>query len=50
MKVDVLYFKDARQMIEVDDESIDLVVTSPPYWNVKDYSLDGYQEESCHRS
>lgn len=26
-------------MIEIDDESIGLVVTSPPYWNIKDYGL-----------
>ncbi|MDD3536416.1 MAG: site-specific DNA-methyltransferase [Candidatus Cloacimonetes bacterium] len=30
-------------MTEIPDESIDLVVTSPPYFNIKDYSLDGYQ-------
>ena len=26
-----VHFRDARTMVEVDDESIDLVVTSPPY-------------------
>ena len=26
------------------DGCVDLVVTSPPYFNVKDYSKDGYQE------
>jgi len=40
-----VYFKDARQMSEVEDNSVALVVTSPPYWNVKDYSLDGHQRE-----
>ncbi|MDY4512870.1 MAG: site-specific DNA-methyltransferase [Paludibacteraceae bacterium] len=30
-------------MAEVDDNSIDLIVTSPPYFNVKDYSKDGLQ-------
>ena len=30
-------------MSEVPDGSVDLVVTSPPYFNVKDYSLDGRQ-------
>jgi DNA modification methylase len=48
MDVDAFYFKDARSMAEVGDESIALVVTSPPYWNVKDYSLDGNQERLCH--
>jgi modification methylase len=28
---------DARDMGEVADESVDLVVTSPPYWQLKDY-------------
>jgi len=40
-----IYFKDARKMEEVPNESITLIVTSPPYWNVKDYSLDGWQNE-----
>jgi len=33
-------------MEEVNNASIDLVVTSPPYFNVKDYSLNGYQNET----
>ena len=32
---------DSRKMIEVEDESIDLVVTSPPYWHIKDYGVPG---------
>lgn len=32
---------DSRKMIEVADESIDLVVTSPPYWHIKDYGVKG---------
>jgi site-specific DNA-methyltransferase (adenine-specific) len=28
---------DSRQMKEVIDESIHLVITSPPYWQLKDY-------------
>jgi site-specific DNA-methyltransferase (cytosine-N4-specific) len=31
-------------MRELPDASVQLVVTSPPYFNIKDYSLDGYQE------
>lgn len=30
-------------MEEVDNSSIALIITSPPYWNIKDYSLDGRQ-------
>ncbi len=29
---------DSRGMKEVSDESVDLVVTSPPYWHLKDYT------------
>ena len=28
---------DCREMLEVADESVHLVVTSPPYWQLKDY-------------
>jgi DNA modification methylase len=32
---------DSRFMTEVGDESVDLVVTSPPYWHIKDYGVPG---------
>jgi len=32
---------DAREMPEVDDASVHLVVTSPPYWQLKDYGVAG---------
>ena len=32
-------------MAEVEDESVDLIITSPPYYNIKDYSKDGFQEK-----
>jgi DNA modification methylase/endonuclease YncB( thermonuclease family) len=31
---------DSRNMAELSDESIDLVVTSPPYWQIKDYGTE----------
>jgi modification methylase len=31
---------DARNMKELSDESVHLVVTSPPYWQLKDYGSD----------
>jgi modification methylase len=34
-------FADSRKMIEIPDESIHLMVTSPPYWCIKDYSHEG---------
>jgi len=32
---------DSRAMVELHDESVHLVVTSPPYWQLKDYGCDG---------
>jgi len=32
---------DARRMPELADGSVHLVVTSPPYWQLKDYAVDG---------
>lgn len=32
---------DSRWMKEVADESVHLIVTSPPYWQLKDYGSDG---------
>ncbi len=36
-----IYIGDSRKMEVVDDESIELVVTSPPYWHLKDYGVEG---------
>ena len=41
--VNKVYFADSRSMKNVPSESVQLIVTSPPYFNIKDYSLDGYQ-------
>ena len=32
---------DCRNMSELDDKSVHLIVTSPPYWQLKDYGSDG---------
>ena len=32
---------DSRRMLELENESIDLIVTSPPYWHIKDYGVPG---------
>jgi len=32
---------DSRQMKEVADEEVDLIITSPPYWHIKDYGVPG---------
>lgn len=41
--VNEVFFGDARKMSELPDDSVQLIVTSPPYFNIKDYSLDGHQ-------
>jgi site-specific DNA-methyltransferase (adenine-specific) len=38
---------DSRQMTELEDKSVDLVITSPPYWQLKDYGTEnqiGYND------
>lgn len=37
MKKDCIYRKSSENMNEVEDSSIQLIVTSPPYYNAKDY-------------
>lgn len=32
---------DSRSMEEIKDEEVDLVVTSPPYWHIKNYGITG---------
>jgi len=33
----VLFLRDSRRMDVLDDESVHLIVTSPPYWTLKEY-------------
>ncbi|MDR2105025.1 MAG: site-specific DNA-methyltransferase [Deferribacteraceae bacterium] len=43
--IDKVFFKSSAVMSELPDCSVQLAVTSPPYFNVKDYSKDGYQND-----
>jgi len=36
-----VYFKSSEKMDEVQSESVQLIVTSPPYWDVKEYGGTG---------
>lgn len=36
-----VYKGDARRLLEIPDDHIDLVVTSPPYWRKRDYGVEG---------
>ena len=40
---DAVFYQSAENMAELPDNSVQLAVTSPPYFNIKDYSQDGYQ-------
>ena len=35
-----IIFGDSRQMQNVPDNSVQLIITSPPYWQLKDYGTD----------
>ncbi|MCY0866618.1 MAG: site-specific DNA-methyltransferase [Aquificota bacterium] len=36
-----LIIGDSRSMAEVKDGEVDLIITSPPYWHLKDYGVKG---------
>lgn len=44
--IDKVYYQSSENMDSIPDCSVDLIVTSPPYFNVKDYFKDGYQTET----
>lgn len=35
-----VHFKSSTQMSEVADDSVNLVITSPPYWSLKNYGVE----------
>jgi len=43
--INKVFYKTSENMEEVSDNTIDLIVTSPPYFNIKDYSKNGYQTD-----
>ncbi len=45
-----VFFDDSRNMKNIPNESVDLIITSPPYFNIKDYSKDGYQNKKLSKS
>ena len=44
--VNKVFYRDSSSMSELSDGSVHLIVTSPPYFNIKDYSLDGKQAKA----
>ena len=47
--INKVFFKNSQNMSEIPNDSIDLIITSPPYFNIKDYSKDGYQQKTHSR-
>lgn len=42
MKIDYIYQGDSLEVLKtLPSESIDMCITSPPYWNMRDYGVDG---------
>ena len=42
-----IYFGDSRKLAKITDESVRLIITSPPYWQLKDYGSEsqlGYND------
>ena len=37
---DIVYYQSSRNMANVENESVQLIITSPPYFNIKNYSED----------
>ena len=43
--IDKIFYKSAEKMVDIPDAVVDLAITSPPYFNIKDYSFDGHQSQ-----
>ena len=41
-----VFYKTSSDMSEVSDNTVDVIITSPPYFNIKDYTKDGRQENT----
>lgn len=41
--IDQVFYKSSEKMSELPDNSVQVIITSPPYFNIKDYSKDGRQ-------
>lgn len=42
-KLNMVHYDDSSRMSEVPSDSVHCIVTSPPYFSIKDYALDGHQ-------
>lgn len=37
----IVYNGDSSKMSQIEDNSVNLIITSPPYWELKDYDVEG---------
>lgn len=44
MNINKVFYHSNTNMNEVPDNSVDLIITSPPYFNIKDYTKNGTQD------
>lgn len=45
-QLDTVFYKSCTNMCEIESNSVELIITSPPYFNIKDYAKDGFQQEN----
>lgn len=48
-KLNTVYYKSSTCMREIPDNTVDVIVTSPPYFNIKEYFKDGKQKNIISR-
>ncbi|GAA7494400.1 hypothetical protein ckin125_00170 [Helicobacter pylori] len=44
MNINKVFYHSSTNMNEVPNNSVDLIITSPPYFNIKDYTKNGTQD------
>ncbi|WQU83888.1 DUF1887 family protein [Helicobacter pylori] len=44
MNINKVFYHSSANMNEVPNNSVDLIITSPPYFNIKDYTKNGTQD------
>ncbi|WQV29932.1 DUF1887 family protein [Helicobacter pylori] len=44
MNINKVFYHSSTNMNEVPDNSVDLIITSPPYFSIKDYTKNGTQD------
>ena len=50
MNLNVVFYHSSTAMSELNENSVDLIITSPPYFNIKDYAKNGYQNATHSKS